>query len=159
MSLLPYFQWCYQTPLGEAIRNSTWLFPVFEAVHLLGLGVVAGAAMIVDLRLLGIGLRKQSAAQLWAGVEPWLIGSVVVMFATGFPLFMSESIKCYSSAAFWIKMTCLLLVLLFTFTYRSRVIETGAAIDRPKVGRFAAITSLVLWFGVAWGGRWIGYGG
>ena len=53
MDLLPYFQWCYNTPIGEGIRNSTWLFPVIEAFHLLGLGLTAGAVLVVDLRLLG----------------------------------------------------------------------------------------------------------
>ena len=90
MSLLPFFQWCYQTAIGEGIRNSTWLFPVIEAFHLLGLGLTAGTVLIVDLRLFGVGLRKQPAAQLWASTRPWLIGGVIVMFVSGIPLFLSE---------------------------------------------------------------------
>ena len=157
MDLLPYFQWCYQTPIGEGIRNSTWLFPVIEAFHLLGLGLTAGAVLVVDLRLLGVGLRKQSPAQLWASTQPWLLGSVTLMFATGFPLFLSESIKCLYSFAFWVKMTSLLLALVFTFTFLRRVTHMEPASDRPLQGRAAAVISLVLWFGVAWGGRWIGF--
>jgi hypothetical protein len=80
MDLLPYFQWCYGTAIGEGIRNSTWLFPVIEAFHLLGLGLVAGSVLLVDLRLLGVGLSKQPAAQLWASARPWLLGGVTVMF-------------------------------------------------------------------------------
>jgi hypothetical protein len=159
MSLLPFFQWCYQTQVGEAIRNSTWLFPVIESFHLLGLGLTAGAVLVVDLRLLGVGLSKQPPAQLWAAVQPWLLGSVALMFMSGIPLFLSESIKCYYSAAFWVKMTSLFLVLLFTFTFRRRAMRTGLLADRPLLGRFTALISLCLWFGVAWGGRWIGFGG
>ena len=157
MDLLPFFQWCYQTPIGEGIRNSTWLFPVIEAFHLLGLGLTAGAVLIVDLRLLGVGLSRQPAAQLSAAVEPWLLGSLTLMFASGIPLFLSESMKCYYSFAFWVKMTSLFLVLLFTFTVRRRVTRTGLTSDRPLLGRFTALISLGLWFGVAWGGRWIGF--
>ncbi len=157
MDLLPFFQWCYQTPIGEGIRNSTWLFPVIEAFHLLGLGLTAGSVLIVDLRLLGVGLSKQPAAQLWAAVEPWMLGSVTLMFASGTLLFLSESIKCYYSFAFWVKMTSLFLVLLFTFTVRRRVTQMGVTSDRPLPGRFTALISLGLWFGVAWGGRWIGF--
>ena len=157
MDLLPFFQWCYGTPIGEGIRNSTWLFPVIEAFHLLGLGLTAGAVLVVDLRLLGVGLRKQSAAQLWANTQPWLLGSVTLMFASGVPLFLSESIKCLYSFAFWVKMTSLFLVLLFTFTVRRRVITKGLSAERPQLGRLTALTSLVLWFGVAFGGRWIGF--
>jgi hypothetical protein len=157
MDLLPFFQWCYATPAGEAIRNSTWLFPVIEAFHLLGLGLTAGAVLVVDLRLLGLGLRKQPVAQIAAGAQPWLVGAVTLMFATGIPLFLSEAIKCLYSFAFWVKMTSLLLVLLFAFTMRRKVTRTDVASKQPTLARITALVSLCLWFGVAWGGRWIGF--
>jgi len=157
MALLPFFQWCYQTPIGEAIRASTWLFPVIEACHLIGLGLTAGAVLLVDLRLLGVGLSKQPVAQLAAGAQPWLLGSLTLMFSSGIPLFLSEAIKCYYSFPFWVKMTSLCLVLVFTFTVRRRVTRTGSSSGRPLPGRATALISLGLWFGVAWGGRWIGF--
>src|SRR4030081_280862 len=107
MSLLPFFQWCYQTAIGEAIRESTWLFPVIEAFHLVGLGLTAGAGLIVDLRLLGVGLSKPPVALLAAGAQPWLLGGLALMFSSGVPLFLSESIKCFYSFPFWVKMTSL----------------------------------------------------
>src|SRR5713226_2669711 len=57
MSLLPFFEWCEHTAVGAAIRGSAWLFPVIEAFHLLALALIGGAILIVDLRLLGLGLR------------------------------------------------------------------------------------------------------
>jgi hypothetical protein len=157
MSLLAFFQWCYQTPVGETIRDSTWLFPVIEAIHLLGFTSTLSAVLLVELRLLGAGLSRQPVAQLAAGAQPWLLGGVTVMFASGIPLFMSESIKAYYSFAFWVKMTSLFLVLLYTFTLRRRVTGTDLIIDRPLLTRSLAVMSLSLWFGVAWGGRWIGF--
>ena len=102
-------------------------------------------------------MTKPTAKQIWANAQPWLLGGVTLMFASGIPLFMSESIKCYYSFAFWVKMTSLLLVLILTFTVLRRVARTEPTPDRPLPGRIAAIISLVLWFGVAWGGRWIGF--
>jgi hypothetical protein len=157
MSLLPFFQWCYQSAIGETIRESIWLFPVIEAFHLLGLGLTVGAVLMVDLRLLGVGLRKQPVAELAAAVQPWLLGSLTLMITSGTLLFLSEAVKCYYSFPFWVKMTSLFLVLLFTFTVRRRVTRTGLAVDRPLLGRVTALVSLTLWFGVAWGGRWIGF--
>src|SRR5437764_11347465 len=104
MSLLPFFQWCYQTSIGEAVRESTWLFPLIEAFHLVGLGLTAGAVLIVDLRLLGLGLSRQPVAELSSDAQPWLIGSLALMFVSGTLLFLSESIKCYYNYAFWVKM-------------------------------------------------------
>jgi hypothetical protein len=63
-----FFQWCYQTPIGETIRNSTWMLPAIEAIHLLALGLVAGAVLVVNLRLLGVGLSREPVAQLSAAV-------------------------------------------------------------------------------------------
>jgi hypothetical protein len=157
MDLLPLFQWCYDTPLGETIRNSTWMFPVIETFHLFGLGLTAGAVLIVNLRLLGVGLSRTPVAQIAAAARPWLLGGVALMFISGIPLFLSESIKCLYNYAFWVKMTCLFLVLIFTFTVQSRVTQSGTTSDRPLLGRLTALISLGLWFGVAWGGRWIGF--
>ena len=157
MSLLPFFDWCYQTAIGETIRDSAWLFPVIEAFHLIALGLVAGAVLIVDLRLLGVGVKRAPVSQLSADAQPWLLGGVAFMFLSGILLFLSESIKAYYSFAFWVKMTCLFLVLIFTFTVRRRVTQTGLTFDRPLQARVTALISLALWFGVAWGGRWIGF--
>lgn len=157
MSLLPFFQWCEATPIGDAIRESQWLFPVIESVHLIGLVVVAAAVLLVDMRLLGLGLRDQPVSRLARGVQPYLVVSVVVMIVTGTLLFLSEALKCYYSAAFWVKITCLALVIVYTFTIRKRVVMTDGG--GPAMRKAIAIMSILLWAGVGWGGRWIGFGG
>ena len=137
MDLLPSFQWCYDTPLGETIRNSTWLFPVIETFHLFGLGLTAGAVLIVNLRLFGVGLSRAPVAQLAAAAKPWFLGGLILMFVSGIPLFLAESIKCLYNYAFWVKMISLLLVLIFTFTVQRRVMKSGTTSDRPPVGRLS----------------------
>lgn len=159
MSLLPFFQWCEATPLGDAIRESQWLFPVIESIHLLGLVVIAAAVLVVDMRLFGVGLRDQPVSRLARGVEPYLIVSLVVMITTGVLLFVSEAIKCYYSSAFWVKITCLALVVVYTFTIRRRVVLRDEGRIGPATGKLVAVLSVLLWAGVGWGGRWIGFGG
>jgi hypothetical protein len=155
--LFQIFQWIENTGLGEAIRESKWLFPVIESVHLLGLAVIGGAVLVVDLRLAGFGLRRQSLRQMASDVQPWLIGSLIVMLISGFLLFTSEATKCYYHEAFWIKMTSLALAILFTFTIRRKV--TMAEADRigPVRSKLVAVVSVALWSGVGIGGRWIGF--
>jgi hypothetical protein len=157
MSLLAFFQWCEQSAIGEAIRRSAWLFPVIEAIHLLGLGFIGGAVLVVDLRLLGLGLRRQSVAQLARDAQPWLIGSLIVMIATGTLLFTSEAIKCYYHAAFWVKMTSLFLAIIFTFTVQRKVTIADETRVGPLWGKVVALVSVMLWSGVGIGGRWIGF--
>jgi hypothetical protein len=157
MSLLAFFQWCEQSSIGDAIRRSAWLFPVIEAIHLLGLGLIGGAVLVVDLRLLGLGLRRQSVAQLARDAQPWLIGSLILMITTGTLLFLSEAIKCYYHPAFWMKMTSLFLAIVFTFTVQRKVIIADEARMSPLWSKVVAVVSVMLWSGVGIGGRWIGF--
>ena len=157
MSLLAFFQWCEQSGIGAAIRRSAWLFPMIEAIHLLGLGFIGGAVLVVDLRLLGFGLRRQSVAQLSRDAQPWLIGSLILMIITGGLLFLSEAIKCYYHGAFWFKMASLLLAIVFTFTVQRKVVLAEETRLAPLWGKVVAVVSVLLWSGVGIGGRWIGF--
>jgi hypothetical protein len=159
MSLLPFFEWCESTVIGAAIRDSLWLFPVIESIHLLALGLIGGAVLIVDLRLLGLGLRRQPVAQVARDAQPWLAGGLVVMVTSGFLLFLSEAIKCYYNAAFRIKMMFLLPALIFTWTIRRKVAAANESDSRPLVSRVVACISLALWSVVGAAGRWIGFSG
>lgn len=157
MDLLATFQWLEDTAIGAAIRESLWLFPVIEAVHLLALALLGGTILLVDLRLLGLGLRSEAVASLAHSTRPWLVGALLTMVATGVPMFLSEAIKCYYSPPFWYKMGFLLVATIYTFTVRSKV--TRANPDRlgPVWGRLAAVVSMGLWFCVGFSGRWIAF--
>lgn len=151
--LWQFAKWSEATPLGKMIRNSEYAFPMIEFVHLAALAVIGGAVLIVDMRMLGLGLKKTSVAQLAKDAQPYVTGSLIVMLLTGIALYSSEATKCYASVAFWIKMASLLLAMIFTYTIKKRV----AAGDHAN--KLVGAVSILLWFGVAWGGRWIGFGG
>ncbi len=151
-----FFRWCESTLIGRAIADSVWAFPILEAVHLLGLCMLGGALLVVDLRLLGVGLTGQPVARLARYARPWLVASVIVMVLTGVPLFLSEAIKAYYNTSFWVKMCTLPVALTFTFAVRERVARREAD-DPGVVGRIVGAVSLALWFTVAAAGRWIGF--
>jgi hypothetical protein len=154
MDLLPLFQWFEATALGTAVRESLWLFPAIQCMHLLSLALLGGAVLVVDLRLLGLGLRAQPISGLASQVHPWLVGSLAAIITTGILMFLSESLKCYYSPPFWYKMGFLLSAIVFAFTVRRRVLAGRA---RPIQNRLTAIISLALWFGVGFSGRWIAF--
>ncbi len=154
--LLSFFEWCDATALGAGVRNSMWLFPAIEAIHLLGLCVLGGSLLVVDLRLLGVGLKRQTISELADQAGRWLAGAIVVMAVTGILLFLSEAVKCYYNQSFWVKMTTLPIALVFTFTIRARVTRTGGP-DTSVRTRLVGATSIALWFIVAAAGRWIGF--
>ena len=77
MTLYEVFDRLELTALGTAIRDSAWLFPVIESVHLLGLATLGGSILIVDLRLLGVGLKDRPAAYVLDQADAWLIDLAV----------------------------------------------------------------------------------
>jgi uncharacterized membrane protein SirB2 len=156
MTLFGIFDWLEQTAVGAVIRDSTWLFPVVESAHLLGLAMLGGAILVVDLRLLGFGLREMPTAYVLEQSRPFLLGAITLMFATGIPLFLSEAVKCYWSDAFWLKMAALCVALFFTFAVRNRVVRARSDIEDWKA-RAIGSGSLAVWLTVAVAGRWIGF--
>lgn len=130
---------------------------MIESIHLVGLGALAGSILVVDMRLLGLGLIGDTVEDVAEQARPWMIGSLALMLASGTLLFFSEATKCYYSFAFWFKMISLLLAITFTFALKNRLIRSGLERKNPFLAKAAGILSLGLWFGVAWGGRWIGF--
>jgi hypothetical protein len=158
LDLLPYFESIEASALGNAIRQSLWLFPVIEAVHLLGLCVLGGAVLIVDLRMLGVGLRSHSIAEITRDARPWFLGALLVMLTTGWALFCSEAIKCYYNTSFWVKITTLPVAIVLTLLIRDRM-ALRAGTDVTATTKVVGLTSIVLWVVVAAAGRWIGFSG
>ena len=154
--LLPFFQWCESLWLGQFVVGSQWLFPAIEAVHLLGLALLGGALLLVDLRLLGVGLTRTPVVTLARDARPYLIGAIVLMILTGVPLFLSEAVKCYYNDAFWVKISTLPFAVAFTFTIRSQVM-TDSVRNTARRQKLVGALSIALWLVVAAAGRWIGF--
>ena len=150
-----YFQWVESTELSRIIRESLWLFPVTEAIHLVGLCMLGGAVLVVDLRMLGFGLKTTSIAELDRQARPWLLGAIGLMLATGFFLFFSEAVKCYYNHAFWVKITTIPLAILFSLVVRDRFARR--ATYTSAYTKWIGTADMLLWFIVAAGGRWIGF--
>jgi hypothetical protein len=157
MSVLEFCRWVqYSAPL-VAMRGSPWLFPVIATIHLMGLALIGGAVLVVDLRLLGFGLRSQPVARLAHDAERWLFRGLVVMVSTGILLFMCFATKYYYLTFFWVKMAALLMVIAFTLSVHRRVAMANEADVSPVRSRLVALVSLSLWTIVAVGGRYIGF--
>ena len=156
--VLPWIEWVAASALGQVISKSSWAFAVIESVHLLALAVIGGAILMVDLRLLGFGLRAQPLDRVARDAWPWFVGSWVVMIVTGVLLFVSEPQKLYFSTPFFWKMIFLLSASLFAVTVRRTVTMAGDGRTHPVVMKLVGLVSLLLWFGVGSAGRWIGFG-
>ena len=154
MDLYPLFEALEATPVGAAIRESVWLFPAIEAVHLLALALLGGAVLMLDLRLLGVGLAAQATSAVERGARPWLIGAIATMIVTGALIGLSEAVKLHDKPAYWVKMAALATALVFTFAVKLPLAHRDVAGLSAKA---LAVVSLALWLTVALAGRWIGF--
>jgi len=155
--ILSFCQWCNNSFFGHGIRDSRWLFPFVEIFHLIGLGVLGGTLLVLNLRLLGIGFKGEKTSDLSRDVRPWMIGSLVVMLVSGFLLFSTEAVKMFGNWAFRTKMSFLLLAILYTFTIYRWALRADESRMAPVWRISAAVLSLLLWSGVGLGGRAIGF--
>jgi hypothetical protein len=154
--LMSFCQWADGSWFGHGVRDSVWLFPFVEIFHLLGLGILGGTILMLNMRLMGIAFRGERVSDIARDVRPWMIGSVAVMLVSGFLLFSSEALKMYSNEAFRYKMVFLGAALIFTFTIHRKVTTAGDRVSWPWRW-LAALVSFALWAGVGVAGRAIGF--
>jgi hypothetical protein len=162
VNLLSICQWLEKTPAAVAMRESMWVFDYVETIHTLGIILVAGTIMLVDLRLLGMGLRREPVSHVISRIVPWTLSGFCLMFLTGAWLFSGEASKLYHSPAFRIKLVLLALAGLNALIFHLTVYRESADWDGipvlPARARLAGVVSLLLWIGIIAAGRSIAYG-
>lgn len=155
MTLYDWFAAAETTWLGTLIRESNWIFPAIQCVHLVSLAALGGAVLVVDLSLMGVGVRNASPAVVERGARPWLNLALTLTVLTGFGMALAEALKLYDRQAFFIKMLALGIGVVFAYAVRNPVARR-ASIGAPSAKLVAAV-SIGLWLTVAVSGRWIGF--
>lgn len=154
MTVHGIFLWLDHSALANVIRASTWAFAALEVVHLLGLTLLLGSISVLDLRLLGAGLRDQTVTEIAVDTSPWTMIGLGTVTLTGIVMAVAEANRLYESGPFTIKMVLFVLAVIFTFTF-----HRGLAKSEPTAGSAlrGGIVSLLLWFGVGFAGRAIAF--
>jgi hypothetical protein len=134
--------------------------PIVQTVHLLGIAVVLGSVVLIDLRVLGLALPSQGVQELMQRLMPWLWCALPVMLLSGLPFVLARPQRYFSNPVFGWKFTFLvpavaLAAMLHIVALRKPDYwQTGAGRVTAKV---IAFVSLLLWIGVVLAGRWIAY--
>ena len=159
--MLQFCQWLDQTSVGAAIRQSLWLFPAIETLHLLGMAALVATITVLDLRLLGWAAKAQPISKLAAHLIPLAWLGFTMQLLTGALLFSSEAVKIYANPAFRLKMFLLLLAGAQALVFQTLVSPKLSTWDQRPTLPFAAkmigLTSILLWVGVVTAGRFIGF--
>jgi hypothetical protein len=142
-------------PLNPIARWE-WVFPVVESIHICGFSLLVGTVTILDLRLLGLCLRRQTVAQLARQLSPWILTGILIQVITGPYLLSSDRPEYWQVPAFRNKMLFLALALVYHFTVIRTATAPVEASEPLGWRRPAALVSLGLWFSVLLCGMWIG---
>lgn len=147
--------------IGTELRESLWVFPLLETLHVLALALMTGTIAIFDLRLLGVVLRGEAVAAVYRRVWPLVWIGTAVMMGTGALLFWAGAAKLYANPAFRWKLVLLVLAglnpVLFHLGVGRTMSEWGPDVALPVRARLAGAASLLLWSGVIITGRAIAY--
>jgi hypothetical protein len=142
------------------IRESDWLFPTIETVHVFALVLVVGTIMRVDLRLLGLANKERPFSQVASEMLPWTWVAFGVAALAGTLMFSSKALTYYSNIPFRLKMICLLLAGINMALFHwlgTRQLEAWDHGRPPLAAKLAGGASLLLWTTIVAAGRWIGF--
>lgn len=145
--LQPYFQAMNDSSVAKFISESLWIYPLDQAIHLVFLALFAGSILILDIRLLGFGMREQSVAKVARDSAPWVIIGFLGLVATGIPQLIQNAMREYYSEFFWIKMYVLPIALIYTFTIRRMVSMADESRVAPAMSKLTGFASILLWIG------------
>jgi len=138
--------------IENPLNASEWTFPILEVLHISSFAIAIGTVALVDFRLLGLGLRAQTAGQLTKDTRAATLISLSVALFSGLLLYSTDPDKFYLNVSFLFKITCLLLAILFHYTIHRKVVLAGVS---PTLGRLVAVVSIALWVSVVFGGIFI----
>ncbi len=152
--------WLETSAPAGAMRNWLWLYPIVEIVHIIGFVVLVGAAVMFDLRLLGVS-RALPASAMARHHLPWARAALLLVVPTGALMFIAHATDFAGNPAFRVKLILLaaagLNALLFHRGAFRSVTGWESDVAVPATARAAAVASLVLWVGIIAAGRLLAY--
>jgi len=147
--------------LATGIRDALWLFPLIESTHVIGLSLVFGTILIIDLRLLGVASTRRSFQQMASDILKWTWAAFALTVLTGSLMFITNARVYYHNSFFRTKMVLLVLsginMLVFELTAGRTIHSWEKGPSTPRSGKAAAALSLAMWIGIIIMGRLVGF--
>ncbi|MEJ2410492.1 MAG: hypothetical protein P8Y58_03055 [Novosphingobium sp.] len=160
MSIATFSDWLYATPVSTAIRETTWVIPNVQTIHILSIAIVVGSALATELRFAGVFATDRSPADLLRRYLPWMRGALIVLLLTGLILVVAEPGRTLGNAVFWTKMVLVAGASLVTLKAREALLRQPAMADGvapPEASKPLAWLMVLVWCVVIFCGRFIAY--
>ncbi|MGA2212674.1 MAG: DUF6644 family protein [Bryobacteraceae bacterium] len=141
--------------IADALNSSEWVFPIAECFHITAFAWSIGMIALVDLRLLGWGLKRETVSEVATATAPWTLLGLAVVLLSGPVLFLSDPRMYLHNPSFVFKMYALAIAIIFNYTIHRKVARSDNA--SGIVRALTAVVSLALWVSVVFGGLFIAF--
>ncbi|MEO8467667.1 MAG: hypothetical protein ABI640_20260 [Gammaproteobacteria bacterium] len=147
------------TPLSIWIQSHLWVTPLLQSIHIVMIGVVFVAVLMITLRVLGRVGNEETFAAVWNRFSPWMWGGIGVMALTGLVLGIAEPVREASALSFWLKMSLIVIGILGALTFGRTLRPFAYVGDTQFSGGAKAVAAgtVVLWLCIIFLGRAIAY--
>ena len=156
---MDFLAWLETTQIANAIRTIPWMYPAFETSHYIGLSLLVGGIMLIDLRVLGVARSLPLKSMI--GLLPFVWVGFIINLITGSLLFIYGATQFGTNKAFLVKMTFILFAGINALAFDFAVRRSGSdwvSNDRPPpLVKIFATLSFALWLCVVTTGRWMAY--
>ena len=157
----PFAEWLAATPLSKTLSDQPWVVPTSQSIHILAVAAVFASALMINLRLLGVGAKGRSVSELSDTLIPWMWRGLVVLLITGSIQTLAEPVRQFVAPAFWAKLTMIVIVtvmtILFVRALRRNVPLWDDPSSRPPQAKIFAVVSTLMWVAIIACGRFIAY--
>jgi hypothetical protein len=138
--------------VGSFVTETPWMWPTCETLHFIGLTLLLGVVLLVDLRVLGV-VKGVSFASLHR-LLPWAAFGFGVNVVTGMLFFVGMPVQYTGNPAFYWKLALVMLAGLNAvyFTVLEEPWALGPGEDAPLTAKVAAASAMILWVGVMYFG-------
>ncbi len=161
MSVQAFSDWLAATPFSLLIQNVSWIIPTVQSIHIMAITVVIGAAVMTNLKMIGVIGHGQPTATYVERFLPWIWPTLVVLLLSGSILIIAEPGRSLQNPSFIKKMIMLVLAMAATAATQIPVGKDAGFWEanggRKLAGKALGVLALCLWTGIVFAGRWIAY--
>ena len=161
LSVQAFSDWLAATPFSLLIQNTAWIIPTVQSIHIMAITVVIGAAVMTNLKMIGVIGKGQPTATYVGRFLPWIWPTLVVLLVSGAILIIAEPGRSLQNPSFILKMSLLVLAIAATAATQIPVGKDAgyweATPSRKVAAQALGVLALCLWTGIVFAGRWIAY--
>jgi len=157
-----FAEWLSRTAPSLFLQEQyAWAIPAIQSIHIVGIAMVMGSVLMIDLRILGWAATDQTLGETTRRFGPWLTGSLWVLLATGILMVIAEPVRELVTFSFWLKMVLVAVGTLVAAAFQIALRRherhwEDTLVHRPSIKLLAIVTFLV-WACIIVLGRLIAY--